>query len=232
MKGNWKEQLQTLNTKLSHDNTCRSRPIRTVTDKEWWAFWGIIFSACPTGKGGDYLFRKQTERKVIPDVNFGRKDGLNIMAHHSVGSRISRKMSISRSMIATLLRAIHTTLWNLYWTVSMIIEKKLLLRLLTLSWTSRWAHSGRAQLPRHYFQIYHSYFESQSHWVLSWRYVHFFFKIFLQKSLTHVLFFTRMQLILLPVLFSFKKYSEERSPWRGRNFFQASVVQLLVPCGS
>ena len=85
LKGNWKEQLQTLNTQLSHDNnhrTSRRQPIRTVTDNEWWAFWGIIFSASPAGKGGDYLFRKQTERKVIPDVNFGRKHGLGIMAQH------------------------------------------------------------------------------------------------------------------------------------------------------
>ena len=80
MKGNWKEQLEILNTKLCHDNNRRRKKIRSVTNKEWWVFWGIIFSACPTGKGGDYLFRKQTERQVVPDVNFGR-DGLNIMAY-------------------------------------------------------------------------------------------------------------------------------------------------------
>lgn len=51
-----------------------------MTDNEWWVFWGIIFSACPTGKGGEYLFRKQTERQVVPGVNFGR-GGLDIMAY-------------------------------------------------------------------------------------------------------------------------------------------------------
>jgi hypothetical protein len=46
---------------------------------KWWAFWGIIFAACPAGKGGQCLFKTAKGRKLVANLNFG-KGGMDVMS--------------------------------------------------------------------------------------------------------------------------------------------------------
>lgn len=51
-----------------------------VSEEEFWRFWGIIFAACPCGKGGKKLFGKESfPRHLLAAINFGR-DGLGILS--------------------------------------------------------------------------------------------------------------------------------------------------------
>ena len=52
--------------------------MKCVSEFEWWAFWGIIFAACPVGKGGTHLFQPATGRSLMTNVDFGTQ-GLKIM---------------------------------------------------------------------------------------------------------------------------------------------------------
>lgn len=79
--GSWRDQLRTLNLKLmdNNSNVQKKRHVKIASEYEWWALWGIIFAACPVGKGGQFLFQNAKERKIVQGVNFG-KDGLDVMS--------------------------------------------------------------------------------------------------------------------------------------------------------
>lgn len=83
--GNWKEQLQNLCKHI--DKMCREKKksIARPSEYEWWAWWGIIFAACPAGKSGKFLFQNISKHGfkslVLNRVDFGHgPDGLNIMS--------------------------------------------------------------------------------------------------------------------------------------------------------
>lgn len=73
-------QLRNLNLKISNSNLnkAKKRQMKCVSEFEWWAFWGIIFAACPVGKGGTHLFQPATGRSLMTNVDFGTQ-GLKIM---------------------------------------------------------------------------------------------------------------------------------------------------------
>lgn len=80
-KGDWRQQLRNLNIKINTENEDRERrrKIKLVSEFEWWAFWGIIFAACPAGKGGQCLFKTAKGRKLVANLNFG-KGGMDVMS--------------------------------------------------------------------------------------------------------------------------------------------------------
>ena len=71
--GNWRAQLRRMNLSVikSNESKTKKRHMKTVSEHEWWVFWGIIFAACPAGKGGQHLFRRSKIRRIIKGVNFG-----------------------------------------------------------------------------------------------------------------------------------------------------------------
>ena len=94
--GNWRDQLQTLNTWLESNNDFivdKKKHMSLISEREWWIFWGIVISGCPAGKGGQKLFEKPKERRFTPAVNFGT-GGENIMSFYRFKS-IKEKMHYS-----------------------------------------------------------------------------------------------------------------------------------------
>jgi hypothetical protein len=68
---------------------------------KWWAFWGIIFAACPAGKGGQCLFKTAKGRKLVANLNFG-KGGMDVMSW-------TRHQDIPMLFMTTIVqRRIHT----------------------------------------------------------------------------------------------------------------------------
>ena len=81
-KGSWRQQLNKLNQAIDERNEgrLRSRHLRSVSEFEWWAFWGIIIGASPCHKGGIQLFDDAPAyRKFSPSVNVS-KGGMDVMS--------------------------------------------------------------------------------------------------------------------------------------------------------
>ena len=71
-------------SKQTHWNSCRNarlnkkkgRPIKFVTEHEWWVFIGILISAGATGKGGKTIYETDTKkisegkRIISPSLNY------------------------------------------------------------------------------------------------------------------------------------------------------------------
>lgn len=85
--GDWRQQLDNLCKHIRERNrtkTAGQRDMKVPSEYEWWAWWGIIFSACPAGKSGKYLFNKapfQFKSLVLRELDFG-KNGLDVMEWH------------------------------------------------------------------------------------------------------------------------------------------------------
>lgn len=95
--------MRNLNIKINTENEDRERrrKIKLVSEFEWWAFWGIIFAACPAGKGGQCLFKTAKGRKLVANLNFG-KGGMDVMSW-------TRHQDIPMLFMTTIVqRRIHT----------------------------------------------------------------------------------------------------------------------------
>jgi hypothetical protein len=67
----WKEQLSNLNNQISilagknEKQQEKNRPIKFVTEHEFWVLIGILISAAATGKGGKGIYN--TTEKILKD---------------------------------------------------------------------------------------------------------------------------------------------------------------------
>ena len=147
---------------------------------------------------------------MIPDVNFGRKDGLDIMAHNRF-KRIKENVHFAfydRNFaesdpyhpVKSLLDGFNNNRKkNIASSIDIVLDESMS--------PFRPRTTSSSLLPNLSF-----IFRKPKPLGIELKVRSLLFKNISVKSLTHMLFFTRTQLILLPVSFSFKKYNEERSP--------------------
>jgi hypothetical protein len=80
--GDYKQQLRKMNQAISmHNDSTNSKKIDRVTEKEWWAFIGILIYAAPNGEGGtSKLWRKNDKVAGLKLSKLIKKKSIEVMS--------------------------------------------------------------------------------------------------------------------------------------------------------